>query len=76
MQEHETFQEENWTSIFAGHRLLPTAWDPQVDKVPEQEQMENFRRMLKFIAAEVQAMPSLQAHLDLNSPQSTSDYIF
>ena len=76
MQEHETFQEENWTSIFAGHRLLPTAWDPQVDKVPEQEQIENFRRMLKFIAAEVQAMPSLQAHLDLNSPQPTSDYIF
>lgn len=76
MQEHETFQEENWTSIFAGHRLLPAAWDPQVDKVPEQEQIANFQRMLKFIAAEVQAMPSLQAHLDLNTPQTTSDYIF
>lgn len=76
MQEHETFQEENWTSILAGHRLLPGAWDPQVDKVPEQEQIENFQRMLKFISSEVRAMPSLQAHLDLNTPQPTSDYIF
>lgn len=78
IQEHETFQEENWTSIFVGHRLLPNAWDPRVDKLPEQEQIANFQRMLKFIASEVQAMPSLQAHLELNSPQSAtaSDYIF
>jgi tryptophan halogenase len=76
MGEHETFQEENWTSIFIGHRLMPRTWDPQVDRVPEQEQIANFQRMLKFIATEVQSMPSLQAHLELNAPQSTSDYIF
>ena len=76
MDEHETFQEENWTSIFVGHRLLPRTWDPQVDKVPEQEQIANFQRMLKFIATEVQSMPSLQAHLELNASQTTSDYIF
>ena len=38
MEEHETFQEENWTSIFVGHRLLPATWDPQVEKVPESTQ--------------------------------------
>ena len=76
MDEHETFQEENWTSIFVGHRLLPRTWDPQVDKVSEQEQIANFQRMLKFIATEVQSMPSLQAHLELNTSPATSDYIF
>ncbi len=76
MQEHETFQEENWTSAFVGHRLLPKSFDPRADKVPEQEQIASFQRMLRFIAKEVAAMPSLQAHLELNAPQSTSDYIF
>lgn len=75
MEEDETFQEENWTSIFVGHHLIPKTWDPLVDKVPEQEQIANFRRILGFIASEVEAMPSLQAHLELNSP-GTSDYIF
>jgi tryptophan halogenase len=76
IEEHETFQEENWTSIFIGHRLLPASWDPQVDKVPEQEQIANFQRMLQFVASEVQAMPSLQAHVELNVPRASSDYVF
>lgn len=76
MEEHETFQESNWTAVFAGHRLLPDAWDPQVEKVPEQEQIANFQKMLKFIASEVQAMPSLEAHIELNMPQSASSFMF
>lgn len=76
IEEDETFQEENWTSILAGHNLIPKAWDPLVDGSPEQEQIANFQRMLKFIASEVEAMPSLQAHLELNAPTPASDYIF
>lgn len=77
MQENETFQEENWTSIFIGHRLIPKTWDPLVEKVPEPDQIEHFQRLLKFIASEVRSMPTLQAHLELNAPQpSASDYIF
>jgi len=76
MDEHETFHEENWTSIFVGHRLLPSSWDPLVDATPEQEQIANFQKILGFIAAEVREMPSLQAHIELNSPQATSDYVF
>jgi tryptophan 7-halogenase len=75
MQENETFQEENWTSIFVGHQLVPKTWDPQVDKTPEQEQIANFQRILKFIAKEVEEMPSLQAHLELNAP-GPSDFLF
>ncbi|MGH8223662.1 MAG: tryptophan halogenase family protein [Woeseiaceae bacterium] len=76
VEENETFQEENWTSIFTGHNLIPKSWDPLVDRIPEQEQIANFQRMLKFIASEVEAMPSLQAHLELNAPSPASDYIF
>jgi tryptophan halogenase len=76
IEEDETFQEENWTSIFTGHNLIPKSWDPLVDRIPEQEQIANFQRMLKFIASEVEAMPSLQAHLELNAPSPVSDYIF
>ncbi len=68
MEEDETFQEENWTSVFIGHHLIPRSWNPLVDNIPEQEQIANFQRMLGFIASEVNAMPSLQAQLELNSP--------
>ncbi|MEJ2274072.1 MAG: tryptophan 7-halogenase [Woeseiaceae bacterium] len=75
MREHETFHEENWTAILIGHGLIPATWDPLADNVPEQEQIANFQRMLKFIADEVESMPSLQAHVEMNAP-ATSDYIF
>lgn len=76
IEEDETFQEENWTSIFVGHTVIPKSWNPLVDRIPEQEQIANLQRMLKFIASEVHAMPSLQAHLELNAPSPESDYIF
>lgn len=76
IEEDETFQEENWTSILVGHNLIPKSWDPLVDRMPEQDQIANFQRMLKFIASEVEAMPSLQAHLELNAPSPASDFIF
>jgi tryptophan halogenase len=76
MDENETFQEESWTSIFNGQGLEPDSWDPQVERIPDQELMAHFQKILGFIASEVQAMPSLQAHLEMNRPQSQSDYIF
>jgi tryptophan halogenase len=68
MNEDETFQEESWISLFVGHHLIPKSWNPLVDKMSEQEQIANFRRILGFIASEVKSMPSLQAQLELNSP--------
>jgi tryptophan halogenase len=76
IEENETFQEENWTAILNGHDLAPKTWDPQVDKVPDQELMAHFQRILGFIAGEVKAFPSVQAHLEMNQPQTQSDYIF
>jgi len=66
--EDETFQEENWTALFNGHGLRPKSWDPLVDRTPEAEQIANFQKLLSFIATEVEGMPTLQAHIELNSP--------
>lgn len=66
MGEDETFQEENWASMFVGHGLIPKTYDPLVEKTPEPEQIEQFQRILKYISAEVEKMPSLQAHVEMN----------
>lgn len=66
MREDETFQEENWASLFVGHGLIPKTYDPLVERTPESEQIEQFQRILKFIAVEVEKMPSLQAHVEMN----------
>ena len=67
MQEYETFQEESWTSIFIGHGILPATYDPLVDNMPEQEQIEHFQKILKYIAGEIRSMPSLQAYIEMNA---------
>lgn len=76
VNEEETFEEDSWIASLVGHGLVPESWDPMVEQVPEQDLMAQFQRMLKFIADEVQSMPSLQAQLEMNAPQSRSDYIF
>ncbi|MES1156772.1 MAG: tryptophan 7-halogenase [Alphaproteobacteria bacterium] len=70
LYDHESFQDENWISIFVGHGLMPRDYDPIADTMPPEEQIENFRQMLSFVAAEVQDMPSLEAHLELHAPSS------
>jgi tryptophan 7-halogenase len=72
LYENETFQAENWTSIFVGHGLVPRSYDPLADALPGQEQIQEFQRMLRFISAEVQAMPSLEAHLEFHAPRGGS----
>jgi tryptophan halogenase len=74
--EEETFEEDSWIASLLGHGLVPKTWDPLVERIPEQDLMAHFQRILKFIAGEVESMPSLQAQLELNTPQSRSDYIF
>jgi tryptophan halogenase len=67
IQENETFQEENWSALFIGHGLMPKTYDPLVEQTPESEQIEKFQHILKYIAVEVEKMPSLQAHVEMNS---------
>ena len=61
MYDDESFQEQNWISIFVGHGLTPASYDPMVDAVPVEEQMGKFRGLLAQIAEEVRGLPSLDA---------------
>ena len=70
--EDETFQEENWASILIGHGLIPRSHDPRADAAPREEQIQSFQRMLRFIAAEVRDMPSVEAQLELSAPAPSS----
>ncbi|MDB5493873.1 MAG: hypothetical protein JWP86_1210 [Phenylobacterium sp.] len=63
LYDDETFQESDWTSIFVGHGLIPQAYDPLVDLTPGDQQIQQLQKMLRFIAAEVTAAPTLQSHL-------------
>lgn len=61
----ESFQAENWCSVFIGHELIPQAYNPLVENMSQQMQMEQFQQIFKLIANEVAQMPSLQAHVDM-----------
>lgn len=72
LYEDETFEVENWASVFIGHGLVPESYHPFVDKQPDPELINQFQQMLKFIAVEVSEMPSLMSQLEIQSPQASS----
>ncbi len=79
MYENETFEEESWRYLFSGNGILPRTYDPLVDKMPEHEQIENFQKMLKYLANEAEQLPDLQTYIDMISPANSnkvSDSIF
>lgn len=63
----ETFQPQSWSASFIGHGLIPRSYDPMVDAVTVEEQMEMVRRLLRVIGEEVRAMPSVEAYLAVGS---------
>lgn len=74
MYENETFQEESWRYLLSGCGVMPKAYDPLVDKVPEQEQIQNFQRMLKYLAQEAEQLPDLQTYMDMISPSTSNSF--
>lgn len=65
--EAETFQEESWISLFVGQDLIPKSYDPRIDVVSSAEIGSKFQQMLDFIAGELESMPSIEAHVEMNS---------
>ncbi len=63
LYDDEAFQESNWASIFVGHGLIPRDYDPLVDMLSAEEQIQQLQNMLRFIAGEVTEMPTLRSHL-------------
>lgn len=63
LYDDETFEEQNWASIFVGHGLIPRSYTARVDAVPDEEQMARFQSFLGRIAGEVRAMPTVEAYI-------------
>ncbi len=64
--EDETFFDENWAAIFVGHGLIPKSYSPLVDGIGEQEQIQHFQAMLKYIGELVGEMPSMDSYMELH----------
>ncbi len=58
--EDETFQEENWTSIFNGHGLIPDHYSPLVDNIQEEDLINRFKSILTTINEKIKSSPTLE----------------
>jgi tryptophan halogenase len=67
MNDVELFQEESWHSVFIGQGVVPDKYDPLVDAMPEQEQIEKFQKMLSYISNEVESLPTMQTELEMRT---------
>ncbi|MEN3745972.1 tryptophan 7-halogenase [Sphingomonas sp. HF-S3] len=59
----DSFAEDEWETCLLGLGVMPESWDPQVDRVDEQQVMADFRDQLAAIRADVLAMDSHEAAL-------------
>jgi tryptophan 7-halogenase len=64
----ETFEDDDWYSMLLGHGLVPKAYDPLADQVPEAEIIQQFQRMLSFINMNVKDMKPMEAFLGVAVP--------
>lgn len=65
--DEETFEDDSWLASFFGHGLLPQSWDPVADRVPQDEAVAQFKRMLGFIREQVEEMSSHDAFLEVHA---------
>ena len=71
LNDDETFQEQDWDSLFIGHGLMPQSYDPRVDAIPEQEHIAQVQARLNDIVGLVEAMPPVDDFLaGVNSRQA------
>lgn len=67
----EAFGQENWISSFLGHGLIPSDYDPRVDFVPDDDQIDAFQSILQTIAQQVRSGPSIESQVDLYGMQKS-----
>ena len=59
LYDDETFQEQDWECLFAGHGVTPQSYDPRVDAAPEQELIHLVQKRLQDIVSLLDDMPSV-----------------
>ncbi len=65
--DEETFEADDWQAVFFGHGLVPQSWDPIADRVPRDEAVRQFQRILGFIREQVEGMTSHAAFLEVHA---------
>ncbi len=65
----ETFLDHDWRTMLLGHGLIPRAYDPVVDQVPDGEVMQRFQQMFGFIKNRVVAMKTMEAFMAQEAAQ-------
>jgi tryptophan halogenase len=60
----ESFQEPSWVAIFLGNGIIPRAYHPLVDFIPEDELQRILAERRNEIARMAEAMPTHQAFID------------
>ena len=63
LYDDESFQEQNWSSIFIGHGLMPRSYDPRIDLIPREEHIQKVQQRLREIAVTVNSMPSVETYV-------------
>ncbi|MBB3062023.1 tryptophan halogenase family protein [Microbulbifer rhizosphaerae] len=76
MSESETFQEESWNALLTGCGIVPDSYDPLVDKIPEDHQIQQFQRMLSFVAERAEQMPDMETFVQVHDAGSYSKGLF
>jgi tryptophan 7-halogenase len=74
MREDQTFQEDSWTALFIGHGVQPVNYNPMVDKIPDEELIETFKKLLAHITEVVDQMPSLESHIEMTSTSFNNQF--
>ncbi len=65
--DEETFEPDSWLAIFFGHGLMPQSWDRITDRVPRDDAVTQFKRILGFIRQQVDGMSSHDAFLEIHA---------
>lgn len=65
MYDDESFQIDDWLSLFVGHGVTPASWDPIADATTDEDAIGHFQGMLAFIRDHVREMSSHDAYLEL-----------
>ncbi len=65
LYDDETFQIDDWISVFLGHGLMPDSFDPLTGGTTDDEAITHFQGMLTFIRDRVREMSSHDAYIEL-----------
>ena len=58
-RDDETFLPQSWAAMLIGHGLIPAESDPAIDRTPPDEAIGKIQQLLRLIAEDVRAMPSV-----------------